>query len=181
VTDPDDLSRFTEVYDAHYSRVYAYAVSRAGGQIAEEIASETFCVAWRRIRDLPDDPVPWLLGIARNILRESYRAQARRESLAAELRTWTTFTTGDVGDDVADRAEMLGALAELSDDDRETLTLIAWHCLSPGEAAKVVGCSKATFFVRLHRARRRLARALSAQPPAPAPPARSRQEGEVTR
>lgn len=175
------MTRFTQVYDAHYSSVYAYAVSRAGGQLAEEVASETFCVAWRRIRDLPDEPLPWLLGIARNILRQSYRAQARRESLAAELRTWTASATGDVGDDVADRAEMLGALAQLSDDDRETLTLIAWHGLSPGEAAKVVGCSKATFFVRLHRARRRLAHALSTQPPAPAPPSRTRQEGEVNR
>jgi len=175
------MTRFTEVYDAHYPRVYAYAVSRAGGQLAEEVASETFCVAWRRIRDLPDEPLPWLLGIARNILRESYRAQARRDSLAAELRTWTASATTDVGDDVADRAEMLAALAELSEDDRETLTLIAWHGLSPGEAAKVVGCSKATFFVRLHRARRRLAHALSTQPPAPAPPARTRAEGKVTR
>jgi RNA polymerase sigma-70 factor (ECF subfamily) len=184
VTDPDLMARFTHAYDAHYSRVYAYAVSRAGGQLAEEVASETFCVAWRRIRDLPDEPLPWLLGVARNIVRESYRAQARRDSLATELRTWTTVATGDVGDDVAERAEMLGALARLSDDDREALTLIAWHGLSPGEAAKVVGCSKATFFVRLHRARRRLAAALSDLPPTPDPapdPARTRQEGEVAR
>ncbi|MBO2449184.1 sigma-70 family RNA polymerase sigma factor [Actinomadura barringtoniae] len=173
------MARFTEVYDAHYPRVYAYAVSRAGGQLAEEVASETFCVAWLRIRDLPDEPLPWLLGIARNIVRESYRAQVRRESLAAELRTWTTTATGDVGDDVADRAEMLGALAQLSDNDREVLTLIAWQGLSPGEAAKVLGCSKATFFVRLHRARRRLAHALSTQPPAP--PSRARAERKVTR
>jgi RNA polymerase sigma-70 factor (ECF subfamily) len=39
---------------------------------------------------------------------------------------------------------------------------VAWHGLSPREAARVVGCSTATFSVRLHRARKRLQQALSA-------------------
>lgn len=160
--DPDDIARFTALYDTYYRRVYAYAVSRAGRQIGEEIASETFCVVWRRMRDLPDRPAAWLLGIARNLLRESFRAEDRRQTLAAELRSWARGEppAGDVGEMVVERAEVLLALAALSDDDRELLTLVAWHGLSSGEAARVVGCSKATFFVRLHRARRRLKNAL---------------------
>ncbi|GAA3961421.1 sigma-70 family RNA polymerase sigma factor [Actinomadura viridis] len=181
MTDPDDIARFTALYDAHYGRVYAYAVSRAGRQIAEEIASETFCVAWRRMRDLPDVPVPWLLGIARNLLRESNRANSRQDALAAELRSVAQrkAPTADIGETVVERAEVLQALAALSDADRELLTLVAWHGLSSGAAAKVIGCSRATFFVRLHRARRRLENALAApgmaEPPAsgPQPPATS--------
>jgi RNA polymerase sigma-70 factor (ECF subfamily) len=142
MAEPDPGERFTALYDTYQPRVHAYAVSRAGRQLAEEVTSETFCVAWRRFGDLPDPPLPWLLGIARNVLRESYRAQARRDSLAEELRAWTSeadLTGGDVGEAVVERAALLQALARLSDDDRELLTLVAWHGLSPREAAKVVG------------------------------------------
>lgn len=161
VTDPDAVARFTALYDELYPRVHAYAVSRTGRTLAEEVTSETFCVAWRRFADLPDPALPWLLGIARNLLRESYRAEARQESLAAELRSWAEVQQ-DVGDVVADRAAVLRGLSALSDQDRELLTLVAWHGLTPGQAAQVVGCSKATYFVRLHRARKRLERALAA-------------------
>ena len=65
---------------------------------------------------------------------------------------------------VAERAAVLAALTWLSEDDRELLTLVAWHGLSTREAARVVGCSPATFFVRLHRARRRLQEALADVP-----------------
>ncbi|MGI5166913.1 RNA polymerase sigma factor [Spirillospora sp. CA-253888] len=138
MSDPDHMARFTAAYDAHYDRVHAYAVSRAGRQLAEEVASETFCVAWRRVRDLPDEPLPWLLGIARNVLRESYRTRAREESLAAELRAWTSPggpASDDVGEAVVERSDMLRALAGLSEDDRELLTLTAWHGLSAGESS----------------------------------------------
>ncbi|GAA0545192.1 RNA polymerase sigma factor [Actinomadura livida] len=171
MSDPEDAARFTAIYDAYHPRVHAYVVSRVGAQAAEEITSEAFCVAWRRIRDLPDEPLPWLFGIARNLLRESYRARGRQDALARELRTWAAGQppAGDVAEAVAERAGMLRALAALPDRDRELLTLVAWHELSPDEAATVVGCSKAAFYVRLHRARRRLERALAAESRAPGP------------
>ena len=62
---------------------------------------------------------------------------------------------------------MLRALAELPEDDREILILIAWQGLSPKDAALVVGCSAAAFRVRLHRARKRLKQAM--EPPAAGP------------
>lgn len=167
--EPGPRDRFTVLYGSCYSSVYAYAVSRAGRQLAEEVASETFSVAWRRIDDVPDDALPWLLGVARNVLRESYRAEARRRSLENELSTWgsaTELTARDVAESVTERAAVLRGLAALSDGDRELLTLVAWHGLRAVDAAKVVGCSTATFFVRLHRARRRLERAMAAEPDA---------------
>jgi RNA polymerase sigma-70 factor (ECF subfamily) len=67
---------------------------------------------------------------------------------------------------VVDRAAVLAALAGLSDADRDVLTLVAWHGLTPRQAAQVLGCSAAAYFVRLHRARRRIHHALStSQPP----------------
>jgi RNA polymerase sigma-70 factor, ECF subfamily len=161
VTDADAGSRFTAIYDAHHAQVYAYAVSRAGRQLADDVVSDTFLVAWRKLDSVPATPLPWLLGVARNVVRERYRDQERQAALAAELSAWVREADADVADGVAERAALLAALARLGEDDRELLTLRAWHDLSARDAARVVGCSTATYFVRLHRARRRLREALS--------------------
>ncbi|MBF8190339.1 RNA polymerase sigma factor [Nonomuraea sp. K274] len=145
------------MYDECRQRVWAYVVSRAGRQVADEVVSETFAIAWRRLDDVPDSALPWLLGVARNVLRDNVRAEVRRETLAAELRAWTE---GDVADQVTERMGVLRALAALPEDDREILILVAWHGLSPKEAARVIGCSSAAYRVRLHRARKRLAQAM---------------------
>ncbi|MFI6323911.1 RNA polymerase sigma factor [Nonomuraea sp. NPDC050556] len=153
----DDEQRFTRMYDESRQRVWAYAVSRAGRQLADEVVSETFAIAWRRLDDIPDPALPWLLVVARNVLRDNIRASARRESLGAELRSWISE---DVADSVTERLSVLKALTALSDEDREILILVAWQGLSPREAAHVVGCSQAAFRVRLHRARKRLTQAM---------------------
>jgi RNA polymerase sigma-70 factor, ECF subfamily len=119
--------------------------------------------------EAPDAVVPWLLGIARNLVRERRRAVGRQAELAASLDLTTRamdLMAGDIADQVVERATALRALATLSDADRETLTLVAWHGLPSREAARVVGCSQAAFWVRLHRARRRLEGAIKATLPA---------------
>lgn len=164
--EPDPGARFTAMYHAHHAQVYAYSVSRAGRRLADDVVADTFLVAWRRLDSVPPEPLPWLLGVARNVLRERYRDEVRQASLAVELRAWADDAAADVADGVTERQATLAALATLRDDDRELLTLIAWHGLSPRQAALVVGCSVATYFVRLHRARRRLREALSSPVPA---------------
>ncbi|MEU8269096.1 sigma-70 family RNA polymerase sigma factor [Sphaerisporangium sp. NPDC049002] len=157
----DDSQRFTTMYDECRQSVWAYVVSRAGRQVADEVVSETFAIAWRRFDDVPDPALPWLLGVARNVLRDNIRAEIKRESLAGELRAWTE---GDHAEQVAERLAVITALASLPEDDREILVLVAWQGLTPRDAARVVGCSPAAFRVRLHRARRRLERAVEASP-----------------
>ncbi|WP_245642443.1 RNA polymerase sigma factor [Nonomuraea candida] len=163
----DDAHRFTGMYDECRQRVWAYVVARAGRQVADEVVSETFAIAWRRLDDVPEPALPWLLGVARNVLRDNVRAEIRREAMAAELRAWTE---GDVADQVTERMGVLRALAALQEDDREILVLVAWHGLTPKEAARVIGCSSAAYRVRLHRARKRLRQAMEAvgEPPAAA-------------
>jgi RNA polymerase sigma-70 factor (ECF subfamily) len=65
-----------------------------------------------------------------------------------------------VGDEV-----LAVAFASLRPADREVLVLVAWDGLDPARAARALGCSRGTFAVRLHRARRRLAAALRAAEP----------------
>ena len=178
MTDQAAIERFQALYAEHHARVYAYAVSRAGRQLADEVVSEVFLVAWRRLADVPSPAVPWLLAVARNTACSQFRGSARQRSIGAELRAWVTeaeLSEPDVADAVSERLCVLTALAALPEADRELLTLVAWHGLKPNEAAQVVGCSTATYFVRLHRARRRLERAM-ADPPErtePVPPERA--------
>jgi len=167
VPDIDAERRFTALYEAHQSQVYAYAVSRTGRQVADEVVSETFMVAWRRFAELPSSPLPWLLGVARNVIHEQARSARSQESLAAELRAWATpqdHASADPSEVVIERDALRSALSRLGEDDRELLTLVAWHGLTTAQAAEVIGCSSATFFVRLHRARQRLESALHEVP-----------------
>jgi RNA polymerase sigma-70 factor (ECF subfamily) len=157
--------RFAVIYSENRSRVYAFAVSKAGRQLAEEILSEVFTIAWRRLGDLPEPPLPWLLAVTRNVAMSQSRALVRERSLTAEMGEWVTdarSSVTDIADDVAERVAVLTALATLAEPDRELLTLVAWHDLAPKAAAQVIGCSTAAYFVRLHRARRRLEAALAA-------------------
>jgi len=59
------------------------------------------------------------------------------------------------------------ALASLSETDRELLLLTAWDCLSREQLAAAMGIPRGTVAVRVHRARRRFARALEARRPDP--------------
>lgn len=168
MADPDAAARFTEMYDTYQRRVYAYAVSRAGRQLAEEVVSEVFLITWRKLAEVPAEPLPWLLAVARNVISNEFRASARQESVAAELKAWAAGAVPDIAEQVSERQAVLRALATLSAADRELLTLAAWHGLSSRDAASVIGCSAAAYVVRLHRARRRLEQAVAAKASLPA-------------
>jgi RNA polymerase sigma factor (sigma-70 family) len=163
----DAQQRFVGLYDSCYRRVLAYAVQHVDASVAEDVASETFLIAWRRLADVPDPPLPWLLAVARNLLRQQYGALARQRRLETRITALTSaqdLHAWDAAEHVIDRATAAEALAALPRDDVEALTLTTWHGLSPAEAAAVVGCSPRAFTVRLSRARRRLASALSVTP-----------------
>jgi RNA polymerase sigma-70 factor, ECF subfamily len=179
----DAEERLRRLYDENYGRLLAYALGYVDRANAEEIVSDTFLVAWRRFDEVPHRELPWLLGVARNLIRERYRADRRLRQLCAELGAQLAggagTVAGDVAENVVERATALLALAALSDPDRELLTLLAWHGLTTREAAAVLHCSTAALLVRLHRARRRLQAALVELKPAeqargPIRPARRR-------
>lgn len=163
LTEPDDAARFTDMYQRYRARVFAYAVSKVGRDLAEEIASEVFLIAWQRIAELPERPLPWLLVTTRNVSTNHVRAAIRRRAFAAEMAAWIAdeLNSADVADGVTERTALLAAFGTLPEPDRELLTLTAWHGLTATSAARVLGCSAATYFVRLHRARRRLTQAIA--------------------
>ena len=114
-----------------------------------------FLVVWRRLDDVPEAPLPWLLAVARNVVGTEWRGAARRE------RLWLKAQGGhiegyDPGEPENVDGRVLEALAVLKERDREALTLVGWDGLTPAQAAAALGEPPARFRQRLHRAGRRL-------------------------
>jgi RNA polymerase sigma factor (sigma-70 family) len=161
----DPLGRFTGLYDRYYRNILRYALLHADPGSAEDVTSEVFLIAWRQLPAVPEPSLPWLLGVARNLLRKQADTGRRRRLLTDRIAALTTeadLVAWDAGEHVVERAAALEALASLAERDVETLTLVTWHGLDVRAAAAVAGCSPHAFTVRLHRARRRLADAVRA-------------------
>ncbi|TDC07134.1 sigma-70 family RNA polymerase sigma factor [Nonomuraea longispora] len=155
--DPEE--RFTMLYDRYYRNVLGYVLLRVGQNVAEDVCSETFLVAWRRLDELPEQVLPWLLGVARNRLAKHREVRYRRTDLVERIAALTSeqeHVAWDVAEHVVDREQAVSALRALPEKDVEAMILATWYGLTPDQAATVMGCSPRAFNVRLHRARKRL-------------------------
>lgn len=159
---------FDDCFSAHYAEVLAYCLRRVElrGQ-AEDAAAETFVIAWRRFESLPHDPVPWLYGVARRVIANQARGDRRRSRLVVRAAGEPSLGARDPADVVSERDAVLTAIGKLAERDREVLRLAAWEGLDARRAASALGCTRGAFAVRLHRARRRLARELAVSDDAP--------------
>jgi RNA polymerase sigma-70 factor (ECF subfamily) len=158
----DREERFDAVYRSYFAAVMDYALRRAAPEVAHDVVADTFLIVWRRLERLPEEPLPWLLGIARKTLANQRRSAHRRDALLGELEVGELVRAQEHSNEShLAVSEITVALERLPDSDRELLRLIAWEGLSVVEAARVVGQSAATCRVRLHRARRRLLRELA--------------------
>ncbi|MEV4665896.1 sigma-70 family RNA polymerase sigma factor [Micromonospora echinofusca] len=168
-----DEAWFTRVYAVQYAHIVRYGQRRlASADASAELAQEVFVVAWRRRHEVPDHSLPWLYGVARRLLANQWRA---RRDAPDVLPITDADLPREAGPSAADAtvgiADLRAALATLADLDQEILRLIGWEELTVSEAAQVLGCTRAAAAVRLHRARRRLAGAMSSQAAPPSPQA----------
>ncbi|MFG1883771.1 RNA polymerase sigma factor [Micromonospora sp. NPDC049102] len=157
---------FTSLYAAEYAHIVRYGLRRLGDSDASaELAQEVFVVAWRRRGEVPDRSLPWLYGVARRLLANQWRARrAAPDVLPIADADLTQVADPSGADTTVVIADIRAALATLNDLDQEVLRLVGWEELTVSEAAQVLGCTRATAAVRLHRARRRLAVAMSSRP-----------------
>jgi RNA polymerase sigma-70 factor (ECF subfamily) len=152
---------FEALYREHGGAVLAYARRRASPGDAEDVVAEVFLTAWRRLEDVPSDTRVWLLGVARRVLANKRRSQTRQAALQTRLANESRHAAEPAAAD-ASGERIRQALLSLGETDREALLLLGWEGLSHRDAARVLGIRAGTFAVRLHRARRKLARALEA-------------------
>ena len=159
--------RFVALWTEYGPRVMAYALRHLDSDSAQDVVSETFLVAWRRLASVPEDPLPWLLVVARNTISNLRRSGHRQARLAGELERFREIAEPAAAADVlaTERAAVLDQLAALTPKEREALLLVAWDGLTPAQAARVAGCSLPAFHVRLFRARRRLSADAAPEPP----------------
>ncbi|WP_084959091.1 RNA polymerase sigma factor [Thermoactinospora rubra] len=159
-----DRARFEAVYTDTYDQILGYAVRRCERpEDAADVVAETYAIAWRRLDRLPegDEARLWLYGVARNVLANHRRGRLRRERVAELTAEIADVYAGTSGGDGVEFRDIARAFRELSDGDRELLSLVAWEGLDHAQLAKVLDISRNAVRIRLHRARRRFAKALA--------------------
>jgi RNA polymerase sigma-70 factor (ECF subfamily) len=165
--DQDDRARFEVLYRETVRQVLVYALTRTNRENAHDVVSSTYLVAWRRFGEVPVDGLPWLIGVARRVLADQRRSEARRAALDQRVAADATRSQGSndvVMESLALRGSIRDALSHLRSEDREIVTLVAWHGFNTEQLAVALGCSKALASLRLHRARRRFAEHFEVQP-----------------
>lgn len=157
------LARFDALFTEHQRPVLAYAMRRTQTLAdAEDVAAETFTIAWRKIDAVPaTEPLLWLYAVARRVLANHRRGNGRREKLASLLQVQDVPTPMRAGEDLD--GPVFDALATLSPADQEVLRLVAWEELGDQQIAEVLGITPNAVAIRLHRARARFEHALARQ------------------
>jgi RNA polymerase sigma-70 factor (ECF subfamily) len=158
-TSETDPRWFASVFDRHARTVYRFASRRVGTEGAKDVTAETFRVAFERRASF--DPgrgevLPWLFGIAANVLR-GYRRAERRQLRAASAHEVEDAEFQGIEDRLDAQAAvpvLARALLALSPDDRDTLLLFAWTDLGYEGIANALGVPVGTVGSRLNRARR---------------------------
>jgi RNA polymerase sigma factor (sigma-70 family) len=153
---------FAVLFDRHAAAVHRY-LGRRVGEIADDLLSETFLIAFRRRgawRAVHVEVRPWLFGIATNVVHGHRRTEQRRYKALARTpleRDADPVDTDELADRVAARSlrsSLAAALAALKPADRDVLLLVAWGQLSYEEIATVLAIPVGTVRSRLNRARR---------------------------
>ncbi|MGI9647110.1 MAG: RNA polymerase sigma factor [Acidimicrobiia bacterium] len=160
----EEEDTFVRLFEAHHRAVLAYFLRRLPRDDAYDATADVFVVAWRRKDDVPvgSESLPWLYGVSRRVLANQLRSHRRSDRLFSKL-TRLRSTQPDLPEtiviqQVEDRA-MVGALATLRPQDQEILRLAYWEELPHAAIGEIVGCSRKTADVRIHRALRRLRQA----------------------
>jgi RNA polymerase sigma factor (sigma-70 family) len=159
-----DAEAFGELFERHSRSIYAYCARRTGdGHLAEDLTSVVFLEAFRKRRKLRlsgPSALPWLLGVANNVVRNTQRSLHRYRAALARVPPPSDGESAE-----ADAIEHVGAqealaraieaLRPLSEAERDVVVLVLWSELSYAEAALSLGIPVGTIRSRLASARRK--------------------------
>ena len=151
--------RFEEIAPSLIEPLRRFLARRTDPATADDVFSETLLVCWRRLDELPDEPLPWAYGVARNCLANAQRGVRRQERLAAKIAVVDPPPQAAAGPGAGEGAgdgDLAEALAALRPEEAELLRLWAWEQLSPTEIAAVLEITPNAAGIRLHRAREKL-------------------------
>jgi RNA polymerase sigma factor (sigma-70 family) len=162
-----DADAFGVLFERHSRAVYNFAFRfTANWAAAEDMASQVFLTAWRRRADViftteSGSVLPWLLGVATNLLRNQHRGMRRADAAVARLDA--SEAQPDFSDEVLGRmadeaqmAEVQAVIERLREREQDVLALCAWAGLDYEEAALALDVPVGTLRSRLSRARSHL-------------------------
>lgn len=165
MTAPSADATFRTMFAAHNAAIRAFCARRLPVDDANEAASDVFLVAWRRIEDIPggDETLPWLYGVARNVVRNHQRSARRWSRLSA--RTGSLPAPPVDGPEIHvvrsdEHAQVIVAMHALPDRDREILELKHWEGLANDQVAAVLGITKRAVEGRYTRALKKVSKRL---------------------
>jgi len=168
--------RFALLFERHAPGLDRYVTRRLGPDLAEDIVAETFLAAFRqrgRYDLTRPSAVPWLHGIATNLIRRHYRDEERK--LRALARTGIDPAAKSAADHVEARLaadatsrSVAAAIASLPAEQRDVVLLVTWAELTYDQVAEALGIPEGTVRSRMNRARARLRAALGDVNPASA-------------
>ncbi len=169
-----DEDAFGMLFDRHARTVYNYCFRRtADWSVAEDLTSVVFLETWKRRREVStrtDSLLPWLYGVATNLLHNHRRALRRHRDALARMPA-LPYVTPDGADDAAERLDaarqmdrVMRSITSLSRRDQEILALCVWEGLGYAEAAEALGIPVGTVRSRLSRTRERLRSAVAENP-----------------
>ena len=156
-----DERAFSELYERHAGAIYNYLFRRlASWSEAEDLTAVVFLEAFRRRSDvvvLEGKVLPWLYGIATNVLRNRRRALWRHrrlvEQLAAERGEIVTLDAAARAEAAEHMRSVLSLVASLPRPQQDVVALCVWSGLSYEEAATALAVPIGTVRSRLARAR----------------------------
>lgn len=149
---------FERVFRADHAALVAFCFRRVGDyELAQDLAADTFRIAWSRWDESRQSDRAWLFGVARNLIGNEYRRRTTKSTtpLPTDGREPpdTRFAFG------FDAVDVHAALASLDPAEQEVLRLTYWDGLTATETAETLGTTTAAVWVRLTRARRAFAHA----------------------
>jgi RNA polymerase sigma factor (sigma-70 family) len=155
-----DRSAFRQIVERYQAMICALGLSACGDVArSEDIAQEVFVVAWKQLPDLqePDRLRPWLSGIARNLINNSFRRQQRTPTARAEPLSPETLAGGDSPREQAIHADetalMWSALEGIPENYREPMVLFYREHRSVPAVAAALEISEENVRQRLARGR----------------------------
>jgi RNA polymerase sigma-70 factor (ECF subfamily) len=162
-----DADAFGQLYDRYVDSVFRYALFRVGDRtLAEDVTSETFLRAFRRITSVRyqgRDVGAWFITIARNLVLDHVKSSRfKLEVATADPDDGSALQVGPEHQVITrfTHTELLRCVQQLGDDQRECIVLRFLQGLSVAETAAIMDRNEGAIKALQHRAVRRLAQLL---------------------
>lgn len=154
----DDRAAFAQLVQRHQStvRTVLRRLTRGDAGLADDLAQETFVLAWRNIRHFRFEArfSTWIYRIAINAWRSE--ARRKRELLLDADDVSAIEEVGEDPPDIVSRLDLERALATLSDGERAAIAACYYADLSHEEAAQALGIPVGTVKTHVLRGKAKL-------------------------